>query len=219
MDWKEVFDRGVYTTEYAHSEVIPFICRNTRTGSRVLDVGCGLGNNFLPIVDRGGVPVGIDLSEVALRTAAKKYPTAELHQYRFDDAWSNIGDASIDLAFDSKSLTTARIGEIRTAMASVYRCLKPSAKFLWWTLSDSSDWARVGPMDEDGYIESSVVADVPNLTVFRGYTFLSYPQAVRVVTEAGFRIVNATIVKRETLSEGAMRRMYEYFVFELVKAP
>lgn len=217
MDWREVFDKGIYSTAYPHSEVIPFLCRNTKPGMRVLDVGCGLGNNFLPIVDRDATPVGIDISPLALEGARARYPRAELHQYRFDEPWAALADESIDLAFDSKSLTCAHRAEMEAAFASIRRVLKPGSRFLWWTLSDASDWARVGPMGEDKYIESSTVADVPNVTVFRGYTFLSFPEATRLAEAAGFTITSSVIVKRDYLNEQATRRVYEYFVFEMVR--
>ena len=88
MSWEEVYDSNIYTIQYPWSTVVSFVCKHVRKGMRVLDVGCGLGNNFQPVVDRGAIPVGLDVSETALNTAAEKYPTAELYPYRFDEPWS-----------------------------------------------------------------------------------------------------------------------------------
>lgn len=218
MGWAEVYDDNIYTIQYPWSTVVSFVCKYTRPGMRVLDVGCGLGNNFQPVLDRGGTPVGLDLSTTAIEKARAKYPSAELHNYRFEEPWAAIPDASIDLAYDSKGLTTAPLDAINAGLASVARTLKPGARFLWWTLSDAGDWARAGSMDEaTRYIESSVVDELPNGTFFRGYTFLSLSDTRFMAARAGFSVDVVTILKMETLLPNASRRVMEHLVIELTK--
>src|SRR5690348_13062557 len=173
MSWEDVYDADVYTIRYPWSTVVSFVCKYVTKGMRVLDVGCGLGNNFQPVVDLGATPVGLDISKTALKTAKEKYPTAELYPYRFEERWSAIPDESIDIAYDSKGLTTAPVEVIKAGLASTFRCLKPGGKFLWWTMSDAGDWARAGVMNESKFVESSTTDDIPNGSYFRGYCFLS----------------------------------------------
>lgn len=217
MGWVEVYDSSVYTIQYPWSTIVSFVCKYARNGMKVLDVGCGLGNNFQPVLDRGATPVGIDISGTALKAARAKYPKAELHQYKFDDDWSAIPDGSIDLAYDSKGLTTGRLSAIKAGLASTYRCMKPGARFLWWTMSDGGDWARAGDMDEARFIESSNVDDLPNVTMFRGYTFLSLSDARSMAKHVGFTIDVVTILKMETLNSNATRRVMEHFIIEMTK--
>ena len=217
MSWEEVYDANIYTIQYPWSTIVSFVCKHVQKGMRVLDVGCGLGNNFQPVVDRGATPVGLDISKTALKIAGDKYPTAELHRYRFDEPWSAIPDDSIDVAYDSKSLTTAPIEAIKAGLASTFRCMMPGGKFLWWTMSDGGDWARVGTMNGSKFVESSVVEDIPNGTYFRGYTFLSLSDTTFMAAEAGFEVDITTVLKMETLNANATRRVMEQFVLELTK--
>lgn len=220
MGWVEVYDDNIYTIRYPWSTVVSFVCKYAQSGMRVLDIGCGLGNNFQPVIDRGATPIGLDVSTTALAKAREKYPSAELHNYRFQDVWSSLPDGSIDLAYDSKGLTTAPLDAINAGLASVSRCLKPGARFLWWTLSDAGDWARAGIMDEQTrYIDSSVVDELPNGTFFRGYTFLSLSDARFMAARVGFEVEVVTILKMETLLRNASRRVMEHFVIELIKTP
>ena len=217
MSWVEVYDANIYTIQYPWSTIVSFVCKHVQKGMRVLDIGCGLGNNFQPVVDRGAIPVGLDISKTALKAAGEKYPTAELHPYRFEEPWSAIPDASIDVAYDSKGLTTAPIEAIKAGLASTFRCIKPGGKFLWWTMSDGGDWARAGVMNESKFVESSIVEDIPNGAYFRGYTFLSLSDARFMAAQAGFTIDVITILKMETLNSNATRRVMEHFVVELTK--
>jgi ubiquinone/menaquinone biosynthesis C-methylase UbiE len=217
MGWVQVYDDNVYTIQYPWSTIVSFVCKHVQKGMRVLDIGCGLGNNFLPVVDRGAIPVGLDISATALQAAGEKYPTAELHPYRFEEPWSAIPDASIDVAYDSKGLTTAPVEAIIAGLASTFRCMKPGGKFLWWTMSDGGDWARAGVMNESKFIESSLVEDLPNVSYFRGYTFLSLTDVRVMAAQAGFVIDVITLLKMETLNANATRRVMEHFVVELTK--
>jgi ubiquinone/menaquinone biosynthesis C-methylase UbiE len=217
MGWVEVYDSDVYTIQYPWSTVVSFVCKHTKKGMRVLDVGCGLGNNFQPVVDRGGIPVGLDISATALAKARDKYPTAELHEYKFEDDWAAIADNSIDVAYDSKGLTTGSLSAIKAGLASTYRCMKPGAKFLWWTMSDGGDWSRAGDMSDARFVESSKVKDIPNGAMFRGYTFLSLSDCRLMAAKIGFTIDVVTILRMETLNSDATRRVMEHFVIEMAK--
>src|SRR4051812_45169006 len=49
-------------------------------GGAVLDVACGTGKSFLPLLARGWDVVGCDISAAMLARAAEKAPAAELVQ-------------------------------------------------------------------------------------------------------------------------------------------
>lgn len=49
------------------------------TGRRALDVACGTGQWLQAIAANGGIPVGIDISDVALNICRNALPQAELH--------------------------------------------------------------------------------------------------------------------------------------------
>lgn len=61
-----------YDTELWLGNLIPELERCGLQGDRLLDVGCGTGNSFLPMIDRGWSVVGCDISPAMLSKAATK---------------------------------------------------------------------------------------------------------------------------------------------------
>jgi SAM-dependent methyltransferase len=76
----DVYD--ILTADYDHARWLTEIERLARShglvGRRVLDVGCGTGSSFLPLVDRGYDVVGCDISPRMLERAAERAPTVRL---------------------------------------------------------------------------------------------------------------------------------------------
>jgi 2-polyprenyl-3-methyl-5-hydroxy-6-metoxy-1,4-benzoquinol methylase len=54
--------------------------RHGLAGRRVLDVGCGTGKSFLPLLRAGYAVTGCDISGAMLARAAPKAPGAALHE-------------------------------------------------------------------------------------------------------------------------------------------
>lgn len=58
-----------------------WIERNLKSGSLVLDVGCGTGRQTLPLIQRGIQVIGLDISEEMLLLSRKKIETMGLLKY------------------------------------------------------------------------------------------------------------------------------------------
>src|SRR5688572_7361509 len=72
----------VLTADYRHDRWLAALEALAREhglrGRRLLDVACGTGKSFLPLLDRGYDVAGCDLSPAMLARAAEKAPTARL---------------------------------------------------------------------------------------------------------------------------------------------
>ena len=113
QDWEKLWSAGTYNVRYPNENVIRFVMRYCRgTALKVLDVGCGCGNNFMPVVDLECIPVGVDISQYALDLAAEHYPSSELHRYEFGN-----------------KLPFVKIEEIRKTLQEVNRVLKDTGYF------------------------------------------------------------------------------------------
>ena len=92
-----------------------------KSGSRVLDVGCGKG--FLLYEMQQIVPglelVGFDISKHGLANAPANL-NAKLFNYRAQDAY-NFGDNEFDLVISLGCLHNLRIFELKTALAEIER--------------------------------------------------------------------------------------------------
>ncbi|MFN3389956.1 MAG: class I SAM-dependent methyltransferase, partial [Allosphingosinicella sp.] len=71
-------------------------------GQRMLDIGFGGGGLLAALSARGCEPVGVDVSEAAVRRARRRLPGAALHQAPVEAM--PLADASVDAAVSLNSL-------------------------------------------------------------------------------------------------------------------
>jgi SAM-dependent methyltransferase len=96
-----------------------------RAGARILDAGCGTGNNLIHL-GRFGSPVGIDLAEEALvfcRGRGVSVARAGLLQLPF-------ADQSFDLVTSFDVIYHRWVSDDRAAVAEMARVLKPGGRLL-----------------------------------------------------------------------------------------
>lgn len=215
--WDNLYLNEEYNVQYPFDQIVSFIYKNKSLvhGANVLDVGCGLGNNFAPVIDLGGVPIGIDGSATALKKCAERYPSSLVYNVCFDDLWP-IASESISVGYDRMSLTCNPMNTIKVAFNEIYRVLKTGGIFRWIVLSDSSDYVRSGEMSHDGWVEQSNIPNVLNNTQFRGYSFLSYKDVISITQ--GFKIERLELMTSEVLVAEGMRKVQAYWVVDCVKA-
>jgi ubiquinone/menaquinone biosynthesis C-methylase UbiE len=102
-----------------------------RAGERVLETGCGTGNDSLLIAERigrGGDLVAQDLSIGMLRVARRKLERAAAHvDYVLSNAsYLPFADGTFDAAFHFGGINT--FGEVRRALAEMTRVVKTGGK-------------------------------------------------------------------------------------------
>jgi ubiquinone/menaquinone biosynthesis C-methylase UbiE len=100
-------------------------------GKRVLEYGCGIGSYSFALAARGANVVGIDISEVAIRTAAaraKGEGLSSAEYYVMDAEKMTFPDASFDLVCGIGILHHL---DLDTAFAELARVMKPGAKAIF----------------------------------------------------------------------------------------
>lgn len=101
------------------------VCWTPRADARVLDAGCGTGNNLVHLAARGR-PFGVDLSEEALRFCLTRRVTVA----RASVLSLPFRDASFDLATSFDVLYHRWVEDDRAALAELARVLKPGGLLL-----------------------------------------------------------------------------------------
>jgi SAM-dependent methyltransferase len=88
------------------------------SGERILDVACGTGNSFLPLLRRGFAVTGCDLSAAMLAEAARKAPAVELVEADMRGL-PNLGSFDLVTCFDDSLNYLLDQEELSSALRSM----------------------------------------------------------------------------------------------------
>lgn len=164
---EELYSEGRHLNRYPYDQVVTFLFRNApprpRQTVRVIEVGCGAGNNLWFAAREGFTVCGIDGSPSAIAFARKRFADEGLTgDLRVGDFTSlPFPDESADLAFDRGALTCAGFEAATRAIAEIRRVLSPGGRFLFTPFSTrhTSCHAR----DHDGLVSPVTTGDLAGL--------------------------------------------------------
>lgn len=136
--WDAIYQAGQHLNKYPFDAVVSFVFRNAprpraRSEVRVLEVGCGAGNNLWFAAREGFQVAGIDGSADAIAFARQRMGQEALQaDLRVGDFTSlPWPDASFDLAVDRAALTCCPSSGIRRALAELARVLRPGGRLFF----------------------------------------------------------------------------------------
>ena len=136
--WEEnVYGEGRHLNRYPYHAVVGFVFRHfghvsDRSLVRILELGCGAGNNLWFAAREGFTVAGIDGSPSAIEFAKKRFAQENLTgDLRVGDftrlPWP---EKSFDLVIDRGALTCSHRAAIEAALDETRRVLKRDGKFL-----------------------------------------------------------------------------------------
>jgi ubiquinone/menaquinone biosynthesis C-methylase UbiE len=149
-------DNPKYRNHYPWSAVVSFVYINRPVKKeakdiKILEVGCGNGNNLWFAAREGFSVAGIDGSETAIAYAKDWFGREGLAgDFRVGD-FTNLPfeDSYFDIVIDRSALTLCGMPAINNAIAEIWRVLCPEGKFLFNPMSDRSS-SFDGLPDQDG---------------------------------------------------------------------
>jgi SAM-dependent methyltransferase len=135
--WNEkVYKKKLQWNIWPFTEVISTLSRlsnnNQKLGDRVLEIGCGVGNNLIPIAKLGYAAFGIDISDHAIIEASQR---ALDHSVPVNLQSGNVENLPYESDFfsyviDRSVLTCTTPKTITKAIAEILRVLKPGGVFM-----------------------------------------------------------------------------------------
>ena len=120
------YDAFTGASDYEHwtAQVLELAVRHGLDRTAALDLACGTGNSFLPLLRRGFSVTGCDLSQAMLAEAARKAPEATLVRADLRDR-PVLGSFDLVTCVDDSLNYLLDAGELATAFETVAANLAP----------------------------------------------------------------------------------------------
>jgi len=126
---QKYFDQEKEVPEYIYRFLLDLA--NVQKGDIVLDVGCGMGYLVKRLVPKCKKVIGVDISEYAVRTCRKKYPSAKI----IASSASNLEleKDSVDVIFAKEVIEHLESIECEKTLKILYDALKPGGRLILTT--------------------------------------------------------------------------------------
>lgn len=156
---EEIYSQGRNIARYPYDNIVSFIYRNyprdkNRNEIRILEVGCGTGNNLWFAAKEGFSVTGIEGSETAVEYARKRFESEGLKGEFITGDFTKLPfhDNSFDLVFDRGAIVCVNFEGGNRACREVFRVLKPGGKFFFNPYSDRHTSFESGERRNDGLV-------------------------------------------------------------------
>ncbi len=155
--WESIYSDGKALNRYPFDSVVQFIYRNyprskPRSETKILEIGCGAGNNLWFAAREGFTVSGVDGSPSAIEYARKRFAEEGLSaDLRVADFIRLPFEAdTFDFVIDRAALTCSTFSDARRTIAEVRRVLARGGKFYFTPYSDRHSSFASGRTGEDG---------------------------------------------------------------------
>jgi SAM-dependent methyltransferase len=155
--WEAIYHEGKALNRYPFDQVVSFLYRNAprtkpRSATRILEIGCGAGNNLWFAAREGFRVAGVDGSPSAIEYAQKRLAdeglTGDLQVGDFISLPFN--EDTFDFVIDRAALTCSGFISAQKTVAEVRRVLIPGGKFFFNPYSDRHSSYASGKPGPDG---------------------------------------------------------------------
>lgn len=124
--WDEIYIKGEQLNKYPTELLVSWVFKNKlEANSRVLDVGCGYGNNLKFLLTEGFDAYGIDYSQVVVDLVCKDFNDRVSCQSVLD---LDLSDQSFDYIVDRQCIQLVGVEQLSVAYAECARVLKKKGK-------------------------------------------------------------------------------------------
>lgn len=141
--WDKIYSEGKALNRYPFDQVVSFLYRNysrekPRSATKILEIGCGAGNNLWFAAREGFDTSGVDGSPSAIAFARQRFADENLKgDLRVADfIHLPFDDNSFDFVIDREALTCSGTSAAKKTIAEVHRVLATGGQFFFNPYSD-----------------------------------------------------------------------------------
>jgi len=136
LEWESIYSNGGQLNKWPYSEVVSFFSRMYLTWGgnkkpRILEVGCGVGNNLWFLSDAGFEVSGIDYSSTAVEHARERLNGLGVEADLRAGDFKNLPfkDESFDFVLDRAALQHNFPDDLEQAVSEIHRVLVHGGTF------------------------------------------------------------------------------------------
>ena len=136
--WEKLYQQGRHILHYPYDFVVVFVNRHLpsdkpRDRLKILEIGCGAGNNLWFAAREGFSVTGIDASPSAIEYARQRFAKEELNGdfHLGDFTQLPFEDNSFDLVVERAAIVCCGLSVGQQAVDEVRRVLHPQGRFLF----------------------------------------------------------------------------------------
>ena len=136
--WEQIYQQGCHILHYPYDFVVVFVNRHSpsdkpRDRIKILEIGCGTGNNLWFAAREGFSVTGIDASPSAIKYARQSFAQEGLSgNFQVGDfSQLPFTDNSFDLVFERGAIVCCGLSVGQQAVNEVRRVLHPGGRFLF----------------------------------------------------------------------------------------
>lgn len=157
--WEKIYRAGKQMNQYPHDQLVRRIARiffnipfPRRRNIKILDLGCGAGNNALFLAEQGFDVYGIDGSKAAIRECRSRFAKKGLRGtfVNCDLKQLPFPNKAFNCVVDRESLYANSGEDIKTIIAQVWSKLKKNGLFISFIFNNMHPQKRLGIRFEDG---------------------------------------------------------------------
>jgi ubiquinone/menaquinone biosynthesis C-methylase UbiE len=155
--WESIYSDGKALNRYPFDQVVTFLYRNysrskPRAETKILEIGCGAGNNLWFAAREGFTVSGVDGSPSAIEYAQKRFAEDGLKgDFRVADfTVLPHADGQFDFVIDRASLTCSTFASAQKTVSEVHRVLARGGRFFFNPYSDRDTSYVAGKTSPDG---------------------------------------------------------------------
>ncbi len=166
--WEATYNQGKMLNKYPFDLLVSLVFRQfgniqDKSKIKVLDIGCGAGNNSWFFAKEGFNITGIDISEEAIKFAQSRFKNEKLSGKFIQKNFSDIGSlqSKFDLIIDREALYTQDYKELAAIFSEINNSLSPNGIFVSFFYNKEHPLKKFYPKTENEITYFAVDNEAP----------------------------------------------------------